>query len=176
MMEKTWTDVLLYFLPAALILGGMYLTIKKFIDRDRQIRMLELKTSLHKNSLPLKLQAIERMVLFLERISPDTLLPRIHRGGISAGQFHSDLLATIRSEYEHNLTQQVYLSNEVWSEVKRAKEELLKIINMAASETGQQATGVHLSSKIFDIMIKDENYPHLAAVEALKREARELIG
>ncbi|MEO8086203.1 MAG: hypothetical protein ABI763_05265 [Bacteroidota bacterium] len=175
-MEKTWTDVLFYFLPSALILGGMYLTIKKFIDRDRQIRMLEIKTSMHKNSLPLKLQAIERMVLFLERISPDTLLPRIHRGGISSGQLHSDLLATIRSEYEHNLTQQVYLSNEVWGEVKRAKEELLKIINMAASETGQQATGVHLSSKIFDIMIKDENYPHLAAVEALKREARELIG
>ena len=175
-MDKTWTDILLYFIPAALILGGMYLTIKKFIDRDRQLRMLELKKSMQKDSLPLKLQAIERMVFFLERISPDTLLPRIHRGGITAGQLHSDLLATIRSEFEHNLTQQVYLSNEVWGEVKRAKEELLKIINMAASETGQQATGVHLSSKIFDIMIKEENYPHLAAVEALKREARELIG
>lgn len=175
-MEKNWTDVLLYFIPAALILGGMYLTIKKFIDRDQQIRMMELKKGMQKDSLPLKLQAIERMVLFLERISPDTLLPRLHRGGISAGQLHSDLLSTIRSEFEHNLTQQVYLSNEVWGEVKNAKEELLKIINMAASETGQQATGVHLSSKIFDIMIKDENYPHLAAVEALKKEARELIG
>ena len=175
-MEKNWTDVLLYFVPAALILGGMYLTIKKFIDRDQQIRMMELKKAMQKDSLPLKLQAIERMVLFLERISPDTLLPRLHRGGISSGQLHSDLLSTIRSEFEHNLTQQVYLSNEVWGEVKNAKEELLKIINMAARETGQQATGVHLSSKIFDIMIKDENYPHLAAVEALKKDARGLIG
>jgi hypothetical protein len=175
-MENSLTDILLYFIPAALILGGMYLVIKKFIDRDQQIRLMELKKGMQKDSLPLKLQAIERMVLFLERISPDTLLPRLHRGGISAGQLHSDLLSTIRSEFEHNLTQQVYLSNEVWGEVKNAKEELLKIINMAASETGQQATGVHLSSKIFDIMIKDENYPHLAAVEALKREARGLIG
>ncbi len=175
-MEKNWTDVLLYFLPAALILGGMYITIKKFIDRDRQIRLMEMKQAMHKDSLPLKLQAIERMVLFLERISPDNLLPRLHRGGISSGQLHSDLLATIRSEFEHNLTQQVYLSNEVWDEVKKAKEELLKIINTAASETGQQATGVHLSSKIFDLMIKDENYPHLKAIEGLKREARVLIG
>ncbi len=175
-MEKNWMDILLYFLPAALILGGMYLVIKKFLERDHQIRLMELKNGMQKDSLPLKLQAIERMVLFLERISPDTLLPRLHRGGISSGQLHSDLLVTIRSEFEHNLTQQVYLSNEVWNEVKNAKEELLKIINTAASETGQQATGVHLSSKIFDIMIKDENYPHLAAVEALKKEARQLIG
>ena len=175
-MEKSWTDVLLYFIPAALILGGMYITLKKFLDRDRQIRLMELKKGMQKESLPLKLQAIERMVLFLERISPDTLLPRLHRGGISSGQLHSDLLSTIRSEFEHNLTQQVYLSNDVWDEVKKAKEDLLRIINTAASETGQQATGVHLSSKIFDIMLKEENYPHLAAIDSLKREARQLIG
>ena len=175
-MEKDWTDMLFYFLPAVLILGGMYLTIKKFMDRDRNLRMMELRQSMHKDALPLKLQAIERMVLFLERISPDTLLPRLHRGGISSGQLHSDLLSSIRSEFEHNLTQQVYLSNEVWAEIKNAKEELLKIINTAAGETGQQATGVHLSSKIFDLMIKDENYPHLKAIEALKKEARGLIG
>lgn len=175
-MEKSWADVLLYFIPAALILGGMYITLKKFLDRDRQIRLMELKKGMQKESLPLKLQAIERMVLFLERISPDTLLPRLHRGGISSGQLHSDLLSTIRAEYEHNLTQQVYLSNDVWDEVKKAKEDLLRIINTAASETGQQATGVHLSSKIFDIMLKEENYPHLAAIDSLKREARQLIG
>jgi len=175
-MEKSWTDVLLYFVPAALILGGMYITLKKFLDRDRQVRLMELKKGMQKESLPLKLQAIERMVLFLERISPDTLLPRLHRGGISSGQLHSDLLSTIRSEFEHNLTQQVYLSNDVWDEVKKAKEDLLRIINTAASETGQQATGVHLSSKIFDIMLKEENYPHLAAIDSLKREARQLIG
>ncbi len=175
-MEKDFADSLLYFIPAVLVLGGMFLVIKKFIDRDQQLRMMELKKSSQKDSLPLKLQAIERMVLFMERISPDNLLPRLHRGGISAGQLHSDLLATIRSEYEHNVTQQVYLSNEAWSEVKEAKEELLKIINNAMSETGQQATGVHLSSKIFDLMIKDESFPHLKAIEELKKEARLLIG
>src|SRR5437773_1389152 len=111
-MEKNIGEVLLYFVPAALILGGMYLTLKKFLERDHQIRLMELKKGLQKESLPLKLQAIERMVLFLERISPDILLPRLHRGGITAGQLHSDLLSTIRSEFEHNLTQQVYLSNE----------------------------------------------------------------
>jgi hypothetical protein len=175
-MEKNWADILLYFIPSALILGAMYITLKKFLERDQNIRMMELRKSMQKDSMPLKLQAIERMVLFLERISPDTLLPRLHRGGISSGQLHNDLLSTIRSEFEHNLTQQVYLSNEVWAEVKKAKEDLLRIINTAAGETGQQATGVHLSSKIFDIMIKEENYPHLAAIDSLKKEARELTG
>src|SRR5205823_3359248 len=144
--------------------------------RDRQLKIMEIKRNMQKEALPLKLQAIERMVLFMERISPDNLLPRTHRSGITSGQFHSDLLATIRAEYEHNITQQVYISDEAWKTVKDAKEELVKIINVALEETGSQATAVHLSSRIFDVMIRDENFPHQQAIEGLKREARMLIG
>src|SRR2546423_15457725 len=100
------TEVLLFFVPAVLVLGAMFLVINKFLDRDRQVRIMEIKRNMQKEALPLKLQAIERMVLFMERISPDNLLPRTHRSGISSGQLHSDLLGTIRVEYEHNLTQQ----------------------------------------------------------------------
>src|SRR5687767_12257881 len=91
------TDVLLYFVPAVLVVGAMFLVIKKFLDRDRQLKIMEIKRSMQKEALPLKLQAIERMVLFMERISPDNLLPRTHRSGITSGQLHSDLLATIRA-------------------------------------------------------------------------------
>jgi len=174
-MNKDWTDVLLYFVPAFLILGAMYLVIKKFLDRDQQVRIMEIKRNMQKEALPLKLQAIERMVLFMERISPDNLLPRIHRGGITSGQLHSDLLATVRAEYEHNITQQIYLSDSAWDAVKNAKEELIKIINLALEETGSQATAVHLSSKIFDIMIKNDSFPHQTAIEKLTKEGRMLI-
>src|SRR5260221_2056813 len=159
------TDVLLYFIPAVLVVGAMFLVIKKFLDRDRQLKIMEIKRNMQKEALPLKLQAIERMVLFMERISPDNILPRIHRGGITSGQLHSDLVATIRAEYEHNITQQIYLSDETWHVVKGAKDELISIINMALEDTGSQATAVHLSSKIFDIMIKSDNFPHQTAIE-----------
>lgn len=176
MENKNLTDVLLYFVPALLVMGAMYLVIKKFLERDRNLRMMELKKDRNKDSLPLRLQAIERMVLFMERISPDNLLPRLHRSGISSGQLHSELLATIRAEFEHNMTQQVYLSDHTWATVKDAREEIVKLINMALTEVGQQATGVHLSSKIFDLMIREDNLPHHRAIGELKNEARQLIG
>ena len=110
-MDKSLTDILLYFIPAVLVLGGMFIVIKRFLDRDRVLRTIDMKKEMHHDSLPLRLQAIERLVLFLERISPDSILTRVHRGGITAGQLHSDLLATIRAEFEHNLSQQIYVSD-----------------------------------------------------------------
>src|ERR1044071_3149142 len=100
--SRDLSDTLLYFVPAALVLFVVFMLVKRFMDRDYKLRLMEMKESMQKNALPLKLQACERLVLFLERISPNNLLVRIHRTGTSAAQLHSDLLATIRAEYEHN--------------------------------------------------------------------------
>ena len=175
-MDKELADVLFYFVPAILAIGAMFLMVKKFLDRDKEIHMMDLRKSMHKEGLPLKLQAIERMVLFMERISPDNVLPRIHHGGISAAQLHSNLLVTIRTEFEHNMSQQVYLSDHAWDAVKDARDQLTIIFNTALNEVGAQSPGVHLSSKIFDIMIKSEHFPHQEAINELKKEARKLIG
>ena len=75
---KDLSDALLYFIPAVLVLFAVFMLVKRFMDRDYKLRMLEAKVSMQKNSLPLKLQAYERLVLFLERISPNNLLIRIH--------------------------------------------------------------------------------------------------
>jgi hypothetical protein len=175
-MDKSLTDVLFYFVPAILVMGAMFLIVKRFLDRDKQIRLLDMKREMHKDSLPLRLQALERLVLFLERIGPDSILTRVHRSGISAGQFHTELIATIRAEFEHNLSQQIYISDTAWLSVKKAKDEITKLINLALGEVGAHASGVQLSSKVFDLMMKDDNYPHQKAIEVLKNEAKQLIG
>lgn len=175
-MDKNFIDVLFYFVPALIAVGAMFLLVKKYLERDRHLRMTEIRSQQVKDSMPLKLQAIERMVLFLERISPDSLFPRLHRSGITAAQLHADALSTIRAEFDHNLTQQVYLTDNTWSAVKKAKEELVRLLNVALSETGSGATGIHLSSKVFDLMMKMDDYPHQKALDVLKAEARRLIG
>jgi hypothetical protein len=175
-MDKSLSDVLLYFVPAVLVLGGMFIVIKRFLDRDRQLRTIDLKKEMHKDSLPLRLQAIERLVLLLERISPDSILTRVHRAGITAGQLHSDLVTTVRAEFEHNLSQQIYVSTTAWQAVKNAKDEMTKLFNLALGEVGAHASGVQLSSKIYDLMIQNDNYPHQKALDVLKNEARHLIG
>jgi hypothetical protein len=175
-MDKTFTDVLLYFFPAILVICAMFIVVKRFLDKDKQLRVLDMKREMHKDSLPLRLQAIERLVLFLERIGPDSILTRVHRTGISAGQLHTDLLATVRAEFEHNLSQQIYVSPTAWQAVKSAKDEMNKLFNLALGEVGAHGSGVQLSSKIYDLMIQNDNYPHQKALDVLKNEAKHLIG
>ena len=184
---KALSDVLLYFVPAAIVMVGMFTvmkrfldnqhtTLRKFLERDIQLRVVEDRNSRQKDSLPLKLQAFERLILFLERISPNSLLVRVHRGGMSASQLQSELVSTIRAEFEHNLSQQIYVSEQAWEEVKDGKEEMIRIINNAFSHVGANASGIQMSSQIFEQVLKMENVPTQKAVDFIKSEARKLLG
>jgi hypothetical protein len=173
---KDFSDTLLYFVPALLVVGGMFLLVKRFLDRDYKFHLLDAKRSMHKESMPLKLQAYERLVLFLERISPNHLVVRTHRAGVTASQLHADLLATIRAEFEHNLSQQIYISSAAWEAVRDSKEEMLKLINNAFGSVGQNGSGMQLSAQIFDQIMKEGSIPTQEAIDFLKREAKQLLG
>jgi hypothetical protein len=174
--SKDLSDTLLYFVPALLVLAAVFMLIKRFLDRDYNNQLLVAKQSMRKESMPLRLQAYERLVLFLERISPNSLLVRTHRSGVSASQLHSDLLATIRAEFEHNLSQQIYISSSAWEVVKNSKEDTVRLINNAYNQVGPNANGVQLSSQIFENMMKEENIPTQKAIDVLKSEAKQLLG
>lgn len=184
---KAISDVLLYFVPAILVLLGMFTVMKKFLDnqsivirkfleRDLQMKNVEERNTRQRESVPLKLQALERVILFLERISPNSLLVRVHRGGMAASQLQSELVATIRAEFEHNLSQQIYVSEQAWEEVKDAKEEMIRIINNAFSHVGANASGIQMSSQIFEQVLKMENVPTQKALDFIKSEAKKILG
>ncbi len=178
-------EVLMYFVPAMLVLVGMFMVIKRFVDaqkaevrnfleRDIKIKLAEDKSARWRESQPLKLQAYERLILFLERISPNSILLRVNRSGMTAGQLHSDLLATVRAEYEHNLSQQLYVSEEAWEEVKAAKDAMMKLFHLAFSMAGNNASGMQMSSQIFEQALKLETLPTQQAIDFIKSEAREM--
>lgn len=180
-------EVLLYFVPAFIVMLGMFILIKrfteqqqnmlkKFLERDIQLKSIEEKIGKQREALPLKLQAYERLILFLERIAPNSILVRIHRGGMSAAQLQSDLVATIRAEYEHNLSQQLYVSEQAWEEVKDAKEDMIRIINNAFSHVGNNASGIQMSSNIFEQVLKLETLPTQKAIDLVKSEAKKFLG
>jgi len=169
-------DTLIYFIPALLVLVAVFMLLKRFLDRDYKFHLMDAKVSMQKSSLPLKLQAYERLVLFLERISPNNLLVRTHQAGISSAQLHADLVATVRAEYEHNLSQQIYISTAAWELVKDAKENSLRLINNAHNQAGQNANGMQLSSEIFEQMMKTDGIPTQKAIDFLKTEAKQLLG
>jgi hypothetical protein len=124
--------------------------------------------------MQLKLQAAERFVLYLERISPDRLVMRLHQNGMSARMLQADMLRAIREEFDHNLSQQIYVSEGAWELIKNAKEEIMGFISATGDALKSSATGIDLSRKLFETASKVENMPHDVALKFLRAEVRKL--
>ena len=124
-------DALIEFIkilvPASVVLYAMYLLVRMFIQREIDIKKLEVRGKCIETVLPNRLQAYERMTLFLERMSPQNLLMRLNVGGMPAREFHQLLLTEIRNEYNHNASQQIYIGEEVWNMIKNSKEDLKRM-------------------------------------------------
>jgi hypothetical protein len=116
--------------------------LKAFLDREEKQQLLSIRRDNRKISIPLRLQAYERCVLLMERIGFSSLLLRVARPGMDVQQFQSALLQSIREEFEHNLSQQIYISEDAWTRVRKATEDSIRTINsaMAACQPGDQAT------------------------------------
>jgi hypothetical protein len=160
-------------IPASLVLYAAYLLVRSFITKEIELKRLEVRGKSIETVLPLRLQAYERMTLFLERISPQNLLVRLSVGGMPAREFHHILLNEIRNEYNHNVSQQVFMSERIWDLIKNAKEDLIVVINDAASEMSAEATSLDLSKKIFERSINKTVDPIAHALIELKREIQQ---
>ncbi len=169
---NTILEILKYILPAIIVLIATHLVVKKFLDNQLRKISIEMRMQQQNNLTPIRLQAYERAILFLERITPSNLVMRINNPSLSAGELHQELLKTIRAEFEHNLTQQVYISKIGWTAVKRAKEETIKIINISATKTNSSASGLDLRKAILDAEMNLENVPTQIAIDMLKEEVR----
>lgn len=160
-------------LPASIVLYGIYLMVRSFINKDIELKKLEVRSRAIETILPNRLQAYERMCLFLERISPPSLLLRLNNPIYSARELHKILLDEIRNEYNHNVSQQIYMSEEVWSMIKNSKEDLTILINEASSAMGPESTGLDLSRKIFELTLEKNVEPIGHALSELKKEIQQ---
>ena len=115
-----------------LMVATLILLLRLMKMKDTELRnssKLELKVQATKIILPLKVQAYERFLLYLERVQLPQLVKRIYTPGMEKGAFHLLLLQNVREEFEHNLAQQMYVAGTTWSAVMNAKEELVNQIN-----------------------------------------------
>lgn len=126
-------------------------------------------------SEPLRIQAYERLVLYLERISPNAMVVRLHQGGMSADALRNDLTRSIREEFEHNLSQQIFVSEAAWNQVLHARDETIKLVNIAHQKMNEQSSGLELSKLIFSILSEVGKAPNEDALREVRKEARELI-
>ncbi len=154
------------------VLATAYYLLKMFLDKETEKTQLQMRLEVQKISLPIRMQAYERLVLLLERIEPAGLLVRTNLPGMNASQLQSALIQTIRSEFEHNLSQQLYVSTKAWEMVRNAREETIKRINTSAMKLTPEATSTDLASLILINDIDAEQSAVKGALDLLKSEAR----
>ncbi|MFC2126091.1 hypothetical protein ACFLU5_14910 [Bacteroidota bacterium] len=159
--------------PALLVLYAVYLTLKNILEKEVEKKHLELKSKNIETILPMRMQAFERLALLLERSSPNNLILRLNNPAYSATEFQVILVREIREEFNHNLSQQIYISEEGWTLVKKAIEDVINIINQAAAELKEEARGVDLTKSIFDHFFRYEVDPISHALSQLKKEVAE---
>ena len=111
-------DILKIILPAGLVFAAAYFLVNRFLTNEQSRRDFELKKANQASITPIKIQAYERVVIFLERIHPNTLVVRVNKHGMNSQVLHQELIKAIKTEYEHNLAQQIYMSHNAWELVK----------------------------------------------------------
>lgn len=128
------------------------------------------------NTIPLQLQAYERLVLLVERISLPNLVGRMNHPQLSARELQVLLLETIKQEFEYNVTQQVYVTQHAWNAVQNLKDQNMLIINQVANVMPPQSTGHELSRQLMEvIMSQEEKALHTIVLDALNFEAKRLL-
>lgn len=145
-----------------------YFLLKRFLEDAQKQKLLELKFKSKELITPIRLQAYERLAMYLERINPNSLIMRTNNSNLTVSLYQTLLVNTIRNEFEHNLSQQVYVSHQVWESLKMAKEETIRIINLSAARLSPMAPSIELSSKILEISATE--IPSDKALKMLKDE------
>ncbi len=168
-------EILKYTLPALIVFLTSWLLVRSFINREIQSRKMEAVLQNQKTITPLRLQAYERITLFLERISPENLLMRVNQPGMNCQQLQTQLLSIIRAEFEHNLSQQIYMTSRAWEVIKNAKNNTIKLINTTAGELKPDAPALDLSKGILEKIMEMESSPSNAAIEFLKKEINQVL-
>lgn len=170
-MEDKIIEGLAYAIPAAVTGFVAYMVLSRFIEQDNNDKKFNALVTKKRESLPLKLQAYERLLLFCERINPSKLLMRIKPIGDKPEDYAQLLIANIEQEFEHNMVQQIYISDDSWNAILAAKNTIiLKIRQLAeSSKTAKE----YRENLLIDFSQKES--PTDVAILFIKKEVKKLL-
>ncbi|CAL67292.1 hypothetical protein [Christiangramia forsetii] len=172
MNESEILDLLFAILPAIIVGLVSFYFFHSYSKNEENRRRFLLLREKQKTALPIRLQAYERLALFLERISPGKILFRVQATSEEAEAYANLLIANIEQEFEHNLAQQIYVSNECWDYIKTAKNSIITSLRKAAAKED-----ISTADELREIVLKslmDKQPPTDAALSYIKKEVRSL--
>ena len=145
--------------------------IEQFFDLKKSERNKESRAAL----LPLRLQAHERLIIYVERINPANLLLRLHQQGIGVKELQNLVINEVKSEFQHNITQQLYVNSTSWNVIRKLKDDTIAMINNVVQGLPETATGVDLSKKVLHHMTTIAENPYDLTIDHLKKDIQQLF-
>lgn len=169
---ETLLDIAKIVIPSLIVFYTAYKVLKTYLDNEQKKELLRLNNDNKQKSLTLRLQAYERMALFLERIMPNALMHRAKTPNMKSRDLHIALLNNIRTEYDHNVSQQIYIGIDTWEMIKNAKETTVNFINIASQKVDPNSDAIELQKAVLQELAqyKEHELPSQRALFALKQE------
>ena len=168
-------DLLVLAVGVFSALLAFYYVVKNEIEKYFHFRTSALNKETSMHLLPLRLQAHERLIIFVDRINPANLLVRVHQQGIEVPTLHAGILNEIRSEYQHNITQQLYINSSSWKVVRKLKDDTIAMMNNAVQGLPSDANGVELSRAVLQHMATISENPYDLTIELIKKDIQQLV-
>lgn len=172
LMEQQLINLLMYTIPALVTGAIAYLFFREHVENENNRRNFLVTKDLQKEAFPIRLQAYERMSLFLERIAPTKLLTRVNPTSSNKDDYENLLIATIEQEFEHNLSQQIYVSDQCWSIIMAAKNATIQLIRK--SNMNEKTDTADKLREVILTELMDKQAPSSAALSYIKQEVGEL--
>ena len=172
-IEVKILEIATYTLPAIITGGVAFGLLQKFFKNEENKRKFELLRENQRLGLPIRLQAYERIVLFLERINPINLMMRVEPNSLDPQSYATLLVHTIQTEYEHNIAQQIYFTQESWEIILKAKNSIVTQIRRFSIE-GEVASGEELRTKLLQELTQTES-ASAVAISFIKEELKRVF-
>jgi len=161
--------------PLIIVFLFVYYMLKAFFDQFEKQRKQELLSRISSETIPLRLQAYERLSLFLERIKPESMVIRVAEAGMTTIGLQRALTEAVREEFEHNLSQQIYVSSEAWSMVVAARQSMMQLITTTAGQNKSDDLYVEYATDLLNEYASVNDDPVTLALSYLQKEAKELL-
>lgn len=168
-------EILRYTIPGIVVLIACSIIVKRFLITEIKKKQFALLRESQGTTTRLRLQAYERLAVFIERINPRYLIPRVYESGMKVKDLQSAIQFQINAEFEHNLSQQIYVSRQVWETVKGVKEQELTMVHSLASQLPAEAPAQELHRKIIEFVASADSQPTELALSIIHDESKHML-
>lgn len=172
-MDHFW-ELLKYTVPSLVLFLTVFFLMRNYFRNNLNVQAMKLQSDNKKETLPLRIQAYERLMLFCERINLEQLVYRLRNPDMNMKELQSTLMIAVQQEFEHNLSQQIYVSGKLWQIIELAKNEVLNSIVTVAGNFKPEDDSLAFSNALISAKGSYANVLETAK-EALRSEVKLLF-